>query len=230
MKNIQKQHIDDANGNIYQLQYFTSRLIASEIAFIIAVDNNKSYYYINKLVKLITGVSLSELSINHYSHYLLHCNGINNNKLITSNITNMSIEIDNIVEWYKNIYLEEEYKKIKKLIINSSGKINIEILSNIIELHTKLLNFPRIKIWAKYIKNIIPIIKYILTSKIIKGNSRRTTTYTNPPYPNNILGQYYTSRHIQGSIGRKFDIVISNPPYSNNKLGQYYTSRHIMSN
>ena len=47
---------------------------------------------------------------------------------------------------------------------------------------------------------------------------------------NNQLGQYFTPRHIQSGIGRKFDILISNPPYPNNQLGQYFTPRHIMSN
>ncbi len=215
--------INDLKLLIQLLLYYEPGLIQIILSFILHL-NNYNKYHINSLVCLLTGININKLDTS-YPNYLKYIGC----KSKVNKFENIKLEIDKVIEWYENCYVFEIYEKILESTQYSikKNKKFIELMKcDTSEKNLKLFNFnenydrytllvlqkriPSIKLFAEFIKNNLPIIKYY----------------------NNIINKLrqYIKYIDMISIGRKFDIVIGNPPYSNNKLGQYFIPRHIMSN
>jgi hypothetical protein len=217
--------INDLKLLIQLLLYYEPGLIQIILSFILHL-NNYNKYHINSLVCLLTGININKLDTS-YPNYLKYIGC----KSKVNKFENIKLEIDKVIEWYENCYVFEIYEKILESTQYSIKKnkkfIEFIMKCDTSEKNLKLFNFnenydrytllvlqkriPSIKLFAEFIKNNLPIIKYY----------------------NNIINKLrqYIKYIDMISIGRKFDIVIGNPPYSNNELGgQYFIPRHIMSN
>jgi len=206
---------------------YESGLIQIILSFILHLDKSNRYH-INSLVCLLTGININKLNTS-YPNYLKYIGC----KCKVKKFENIKLEIDKVIEWYENCYVFEMYEKILKSTQYSIKKnkkfIEFIMKCDTIEKKLKLFNFnenydrytllvlqkriPSIKLFAEFIKNNLPIIKYY--------------DYEFRSFMKKILVDF--NKIKKTNVNRRFTRV-GKSAYLNNQLGQYFTPRHIMSN
>jgi hypothetical protein len=167
--------VNDLKLFILKLTNYEPSLIPLILSFIIHLDRRNGYY-INSFVCLLTGINITKLDMSYYPNY---SNNVVCNRTIKK-FENIKKIIDKVIEWYENCYVFEKYDKIiesRQYSIKKNKKL-LELMMdcNSYEDKLKLFNFnekydhytllvlqkriPSIKLFAEFIKNNLPTIKF----------------------------------------------------------------------